>query len=171
MAKASWRDTAELVGIIAIVASLVFVGLQLRQEQRIGQSQIGQADEASSTLLDLAIAENADIWLKSNNGEPLTKRDDLIMNRLVGAMYRRARIEAVMRRTLGQSGFSPIVDFAVDLYENPGARAIWEKQAAREALFFGELRPDDTFRQSYQEEVRRELSKLDASGIVRRTKN
>ena len=35
MKKADWKDTAELVGIAAIVASLVFVGLQMRQSQVI----------------------------------------------------------------------------------------------------------------------------------------
>jgi hypothetical protein len=35
MKKTTWRETAELIGIIAIVASLIFVGLQLRQSQEI----------------------------------------------------------------------------------------------------------------------------------------
>jgi len=161
MKTSNWRDIAELIGIAAIVASLVFVGVQLQQEQRIALSQIGQADEASSTQLDLAVADNADIWLKSNSGQELTQEEKLKLDRLVAAMYRRARIEAVMRRTLGQIGGSPIVDFAAELYENPGARASWEELAKREALYFETLRPDDTFRQSYQQEVKDELDKLD----------
>ena len=35
MKKADWKSIAELIGIGAIVASLIFVGLQLRQEQNI----------------------------------------------------------------------------------------------------------------------------------------
>ena len=31
----NWKDTAELIGIVAIVASLVFVGLQMKQSQEI----------------------------------------------------------------------------------------------------------------------------------------
>ena len=35
MKKTNWKDIAELIGIAAIVASLVFVGLQMRQSQEI----------------------------------------------------------------------------------------------------------------------------------------
>jgi len=40
MKSRNWRDIAELVGIAAIVASLVFVGIQLRQEQIIARSEL-----------------------------------------------------------------------------------------------------------------------------------
>jgi len=36
-----WNEIAELVGIAAIVASLVFVGLQMRQEHIIARSELG----------------------------------------------------------------------------------------------------------------------------------
>ena len=36
-----WNEVAELIGIAAIVASLVFVGLQMRQEQVIARSELG----------------------------------------------------------------------------------------------------------------------------------
>jgi hypothetical protein len=35
MTKPSWKDLAELVGLTAIVASLLFVGLQMQQSHRI----------------------------------------------------------------------------------------------------------------------------------------
>jgi len=35
MNKSTWKDTAEIVGIAAIVASLIFVGLQMRQSHEI----------------------------------------------------------------------------------------------------------------------------------------
>jgi len=35
----NWKDTAELVGIAAIVASLLFVGLQMRLDQQIAGAQ------------------------------------------------------------------------------------------------------------------------------------
>ena len=35
MKKTDWKDTAELIGIAAIVASLIFVGLQMRQSHKI----------------------------------------------------------------------------------------------------------------------------------------
>lgn len=50
MAQKNWRDIAELVGIAAIVASLVFVGLQLKQSQEIALATSFQARTA--TLAD-----------------------------------------------------------------------------------------------------------------------
>ncbi len=150
-----------MIGITAIVASLIFVGIQLRQEERIALSQIAQADQASSTEIDLAIVENAEIWLKSNSGDSLNEVERLIMNRLVSALYRRARLETNMRRSLGQYEDLSIVDFAIELHENPGARAIWEMRAATEASYFQELRPGLTWRQSYHRDVFAELERLD----------
>jgi len=34
----NWKDIAELIGITAIVASLIFVGLQLKQSQEIAMA-------------------------------------------------------------------------------------------------------------------------------------
>ncbi len=38
MNSTEWKGVAELVGIAAIVASLIFVGLQMRQEHTFAQS-------------------------------------------------------------------------------------------------------------------------------------
>jgi hypothetical protein len=35
MKSSNWKDIAELVGISAIVASLIFVGMQMEQSQRL----------------------------------------------------------------------------------------------------------------------------------------
>lgn len=52
MKKTDWKETAELIGIAAIVASLVFVGLELRQSQQIAiAGQYQQRAEAFMTLM------------------------------------------------------------------------------------------------------------------------
>ena len=51
MKTTSWKDIAELIGIAAIVASLIFVGLQLKQSQEIAIANQYQAwAEASLNL-------------------------------------------------------------------------------------------------------------------------
>ena len=51
MQFSKWKDIAELVGLVAIVASLVFVGLQLKQGQEIALATQYQARaEATQTL-------------------------------------------------------------------------------------------------------------------------
>ena len=51
-----FNEIAELVGIVAIVASLVFVGMQMRQSQRIALAEVeginAAASQAQYVLLD-----------------------------------------------------------------------------------------------------------------------
>ena len=41
MSKPSWRNVGEAIGLVAVVASLIFVGVQLRQDQVIARSELG----------------------------------------------------------------------------------------------------------------------------------
>ena len=41
MFKARWKEIIESVGMIAIIASLVFVGMQIRQDQYIARADLG----------------------------------------------------------------------------------------------------------------------------------
>lgn len=52
------RDWLEVIGIFAVVASLIFVGLQMRQAQEISMSQTYQARTASAAEWNSAFAAN-----------------------------------------------------------------------------------------------------------------
>jgi hypothetical protein len=56
MKPGNWRDVAELIGIAAIVASLVFVGLQMKQTHEIALSSAYQARSAISIEMYVAAA-------------------------------------------------------------------------------------------------------------------
>ena len=58
MAAKDWKDIAELVGIAAIVASLIFVGLQMRQSHEIALSEAHQQRAAMTSEAFLALSEN-----------------------------------------------------------------------------------------------------------------
>jgi len=57
MKAADWKDIAELVGIVAIVASLLFVGLQLKQSHEIALATQYQARAEATMNLHLASIE------------------------------------------------------------------------------------------------------------------
>jgi hypothetical protein len=57
MKNSDWKDTAELIGIVAIVASLGFVGLQLRQSHEIALATQYQARAEATQNLHLALIE------------------------------------------------------------------------------------------------------------------
>jgi hypothetical protein len=157
----NWKVAAELVGISAIVASLIFVGFQLKQDRDVAIAESTQASEASSAEFNALIAEYADVWLKGRNDEGFSETDLIIMRRLVDALHRRARYTAQMRRQLGKSGKAALRDLAIILYENPGARRIWDAQTENEAIYFEKMEPSDDFRRGYRNEVLVELAKLD----------
>ena len=56
MAQKNWRDIAEIIGVAAIVASLIFVGLQLKQSQEIA---LATSFQARTTTLAEAFASRA----------------------------------------------------------------------------------------------------------------
>ena len=71
MTKPGWRETVELIGILAIVASLIALVMELRQTQSAMLSQTYQARaiDAIGELLDVADSEYlAPILTKTNLG-------------------------------------------------------------------------------------------------------
>ena len=59
MKLSEWKDIAELIGLAALVASLVFVGLQLKQSQDIAIATQFQARASATQDLYLASIEAA----------------------------------------------------------------------------------------------------------------
>ena len=76
-------------------------------------------------------------------------------------MYRRARIQTTMRRNVASGGNATLIDFAIELHSNPGARKIWEALVDEEVAFFENVRPDDDYRRSYRDEILQILDSLD----------
>ena len=162
MKPKDWKDTAELVGIVAIVASLVFVGLQLRQEQDIAVAALGQSEVTSRTDLNLGMSEFADVWDKSNRSEPLSGSELLIMESLIDTWFRRALIGSASRQELdGGAGDTSRRIFSILLYQNPGARGIWEAQRERERRYMLHMDPNFTFINDFADDVKVDLAKLD----------
>lgn len=58
MKNGDWKSIAELIGIFAIVASLVFVGLQMRQSQEIALSQTHSVRSGTVIGQIMSVAEN-----------------------------------------------------------------------------------------------------------------
>ena len=69
------NDWLQIVGMFGIMASLVFVGLQVRQTQAIGEgesaSQYFQAAVAGKQL----VVDHADVWIRGCMGEELSNAD------------------------------------------------------------------------------------------------
>jgi len=58
MNTVKFRDWLEIIGIFGVIASLVFVGLEMRQSQRIALSAAYQARADSSMVIRMAAVES-----------------------------------------------------------------------------------------------------------------
>ena len=83
-----FNEIAELVGIVAIVASLVFVGLQMRQDHVIARSELGAGSFESLALLrqEMTESEFAATYAKMlEQPEQLTTMEQLQVNAYLDA--------------------------------------------------------------------------------------
>jgi hypothetical protein len=86
MDSAKLNDWMQVVGIFAVVASLVFVGLQMRQEQEIAiVATYGMLVESTENIADL-IDRNAEIWQQGLDGAELSSTDRIKFLALVKAV-------------------------------------------------------------------------------------
>lgn len=83
MKTANWHDIAELIGIAAIVASLVFVGMQMKQDRVHAQSELGAGSFSNLATLSLELTgdEFAPVFAKAiENPGALTAAEKLQVN-------------------------------------------------------------------------------------------
>ncbi len=66
MRSIGWKDIVEFVGIIAIVASLLFVGLQLQQDRQLARAELGSDANEFMGIVDLGMSdpEVGRVWAK-----------------------------------------------------------------------------------------------------------
>ena len=108
MNKSDWKTTAELIGIAAIVVSLVFVGLQVRQEYRVADAQRDTDFNASQIEIANLITENDALWRKGLAGDELTPEEETSFEAIVHVVD--SKYQAMMSRAENLGG-RPVVAF------------------------------------------------------------
>lgn len=156
------HDWLQLVGMATIVASLMFVGLQLRQSKDAAQSDLSQSSVARGVEISTLIAEYSDVWLKACAGEELSPPEQLIANSIYFRYFQDnfnswARSESTEIGFMSPSFFTDA--FAANIHRYPGFGQMalsWNDWAER-----GVRVTNNLFAKRYQEEVRRRLSELE----------
>ena len=59
----NWRSLAELIGMVALIVSLLFVGLQMRQTNDIAYMDLDMAIVGIMAETSDVVASNADVWM------------------------------------------------------------------------------------------------------------
>ena len=147
--KVDWKGTAELVGLAAIVVSLIFVGLQMRQDQEIAEAQA--YNDASAVLIELNqfIHNNKEVWIKGLDGAELSLADELTFHVLCRTIYLKqiASWERAKRLDAGNPDFFA-QSYAYDIHIYPGLRRFFDQvieSLEERRRPFGRTRGDDTF--------------------------
>ena len=126
MRSTNWKDIVEFVGIGAIIASLVFVGMQMQQSQQLAFADSVLAMAANRIEEGSLQAEHIDVWLKGNAGEEMDAKDRevykiLFANKQDAAFYNWIALENIGTQYQGVA----TQGLARFLYQNPGARVEW----------------------------------------------
>jgi hypothetical protein len=156
-----WKTIAEFAGITGIIVSLVFVGLQLRQEQRVALAGHGiNVAESFYEVLNGTI-ENAAVWMKGNAGvDELSPAETVIYDALIRKEFAFAFWTTYAAQQLGDTRAIGVHDFAWFLHENPGARRTWNAWMKTEQDYREKLIPEPVGVE-YMNIVLADLEKLD----------
>jgi hypothetical protein len=162
--RTNWKEIAELFGIAAIIASLVFVGLQLKQSQSIALNEVAVAVEANEIELFSAFRADWSIWQRGNAGDDLEPSDEEIYRGLIYLQhwhyqnvwneYRRYDLESSMTIL--------VADFIAFLNRNPGARKTWRELSVETTVNRRLLMPDYSDG-AFESAVNAALDQLDRS--------
>ena len=123
----SQKSVAEFVGVIAIVASLMFVGMQLRQSQKIALAEGFSMMFSTQIEVSNSIKEHVDLWRRGTAGEELSEDEAAVFGILVAQVNVSAVMADVHLRQIGGADGAEFtrLGFASFLYQNPGARKVW----------------------------------------------
>jgi hypothetical protein len=160
----NWKSIVELLGITAIVASLIFVGLEMRQAREIAMSDGALANGANEIERHNAIAANSEIWRSGNSGKELGENDEVVFRSLVQIVHATEFMEIMRLRRVGAVDIADALtaDFSVFLYKNPGARRVWIEISQDAAKYRSLLVPDKVIIDGeFAGTVKSHLAKLD----------
>ncbi len=155
------HDWLQLLGMVAIVASLLFVGLQLRQSENAAQTDLSESVVARGVEMSALIAEYSDVWRRACAGEELSPTERTIANHIY-FRYLQGNFTSWIRTEstgIGVLGSSFLIDsIAANIHRYPGFRQMayswidWSKHG---------IRIDHPLAKQYEEEVFQRLSELE----------
>lgn len=97
MSREKWKDLLETVGFVALIASLIFVGLQIRQDHTLARAQ--NAADFDDTMIEYAsvINANREIWVNGLSGAELSTLDQVTFESVAFAVWQ--KFSGIYRRT------------------------------------------------------------------------
>lgn len=169
MKSPNWRNLAEAIGVTAIVASLLFVGFQLRQDAKIARAEVLGAFVATTISMNQGNYPYADLIMKANRGEEMSEAESYVLEDLANNMALNIQFLNMRGEQVGAigSGTNELI-FAGHLFRNPGLRAAWERNDSNMRAYVDPLRTPGSMSRTYQsgsgafrDRIKTNLSRLD----------
>jgi hypothetical protein len=158
-----WKSIVEFVGILAVVPSLIFVGLQMRQTNDVAFMELDTTMVGIMADTAELVAANSEIWVKGNAGDELTASESAIYYEIIAAINTRRVVEASHATQLGRTEIADLIrrDWAAFLHQNPGARRVWLAREENLIRYRQLLAPDAADFAFWRDAVQSDLAKLD----------
>jgi len=121
------HDWLQLVGMAAVVASLVFVGLQIKQSDEIAMVELLDNAAIRNFELNTLRANHADEWHKACLGDELSSSEKVIASSIFFSFVQNNWNAWVRQKITGYGPTQPdyLTDsFAANLHRYPGLRKI-----------------------------------------------
>ena len=127
MDSAKLNDWMQVLGMFAIVASLIFVGLQMKQSRDIALGEGALANGANYIEVNNAIAAHSEVWIKGRAGGELDEVERIIFQSLVRIANTANFFNWHRVHLMGYDDAADAIalNMALFLIENPGARQVW----------------------------------------------
>lgn len=160
----NWKDFAEFIGICAVAASLIFVGLQIRQDREIAIAEIfADHDDTQIGWAEL-IADNSETWVSGLGGDELSDQDRATFNALASAYFSK-EWDRYMRSLLisGVPSQGIVANFAHTIHAYPGLEAAWRYEMA-----LGDPFPRTDAYSKWISDVKSEIARIESGDVQHR---
>jgi hypothetical protein len=136
MSLSDFADISQIVATIAVVASLIYLAVQVGQTERNQRAMIqqGRADRASSGALTLASPGMATVFRKGSSGDPGLTPDEFNQFVLMCRALLLSGEDSFLQHKAGlldQRSFDSWVAGARVYMAAPGVRVIWKMTNAQ----------------------------------------
>ena len=167
MKTRDWKDGAELIGIAAIVASLIFVGMQLRQDQNIAITETRSAITESVGTIATLIQADRETWKRGVDGEELSAEDQIAFLAMTRAVENHFFNLTLRYRRFGNQDPERVERrFAFVLYIHSGLRqAYFQNIEFRKAVVAAFGQPWES-RSLFHNSIQAKLHELDQNSPV-----
>jgi len=134
MTLSDLASIGNLVSGIAVLISLVYLSLQVRQTERSQRAlmQQGRANRVTDTTLRLAEAEMSSVWCRARRGDENLTSEELNQYMLMCRAGFLSGEDSFLQHLSGQldsTAFKSFVAGARSYFTSPGLRAAWRLSA------------------------------------------